>query len=257
MATGRLTDLAIDWDAPWLAPLRDLRAHVGRADWRAALSAEARCRGVATAGGLPVDFVAPDDAGAAAYEAHIAATGRVPTRENAHDLFNALAWLAFPLTKAALNARQAAELARDGVRGSRGPVRDAATLIDESGLLLAAGWPGWGKWLFVPAGLTAGLLWWARGPSLQLVLDTLYACVLVVTCVIDVEHQQVLHIIMLPAIALALGVFIAGESVSGTELAAVAAILCGVAVIVLSNRDRGPSPSGSGPRTRALPPAAS
>jgi hypothetical protein len=138
VATGRLTDLAIDWDAPWLASLRDLRAHVGRADWRAALSAEARCRGVATAGGLPVDFVAPDDAGAAAYEAHIAATGRVPTRENAHDLFNALAWLAFPLTKAALNARQAAELARDGVRGSRGPVRDAATLIDESGLLLAA-----------------------------------------------------------------------------------------------------------------------
>jgi len=60
-----------------------------------------------------------------------------------------------------------------------------------------------------------------------------------------------------PAIALALGVFIAGESVSRTELAAVAAILCGVAVIVLSNRDRGPSPSGSGPRTRAVPPAAS
>jgi len=60
-----------------------------------------------------------------------------------------------------------------------------------------------------------------------------------------------------PAIALALGVFIAGESVSRAELAAVAAILCGVAVIVLSNRDRGPSPSGSGPRTRAVPPAAS
>jgi hypothetical protein len=61
----------------------------------------------------------------------------VPTRENAHDLFNALIWLAFPLTKAALNARQADELARDGVGSRRGPVRDAATLIDESGLLLA------------------------------------------------------------------------------------------------------------------------
>ena len=138
MASGGLTDLAIDWGAPWLAPLRDLRAQVGRADWREALTAEARCRGVATAGGLPIGFVASDDAGAAAYEAHIAATGRVPTRDNAHDLFNALAWLAFPLTKAALNARQAAELARDGVRARRGPVRDAATLVDESGLLLAA-----------------------------------------------------------------------------------------------------------------------
>jgi hypothetical protein len=138
VATGGLSDLAIDWQAPWLAPLRDLRPFVERADWREALSTEARRRGVATAAGLPIEFVAADDAGAGAYEAHIAATGRVPTRDNAHDLFNALVWLAFPLTKAALNARQAHELARDGVRGTRGPVRDAATLIDESGLLLAA-----------------------------------------------------------------------------------------------------------------------
>ncbi len=139
MAAGGLTQLPIDWQAPWLAPLRELRACVEHADWRAALSAEARRRGTTTVTGLPIEFVAADDAGGAAYEAHIAASGRVPTRDNAHDLFNALVWLAFPLTKAALNARQAGELARDGVRGRRGPVRDAATLIDESGLLLAAG----------------------------------------------------------------------------------------------------------------------
>jgi hypothetical protein len=138
VATGALSGLAIDWRAPWLAPLRELRPLVERVDWRAALSDEARRRGVATTAGVPIEFVAAADAGAAAYEAHIAATGRVPTRENAHDLFNALVWLAFPQTKAALNARQAQELARDGVRGTRGPVRDAATLIDESGLLLAA-----------------------------------------------------------------------------------------------------------------------
>ena len=138
MATSGLSGLAIDWRSPWLAPLRELRPCIERADWRQALSAEARDRAVATAAGLPVRFVAADDAGAAAYEAHIAATGRVPTRDNAHDLFNALVWLAFPRTKAALNARQAQEIARDGVRGTRGPVRDAATLIDESGLLLAA-----------------------------------------------------------------------------------------------------------------------
>ena len=133
-----MTALRIDWGAPWLAPLRGLRPHIERADWRVALSAEARCRGVTTAQGLPIEFVAADDAGGTAYETHIAATGRVPTRDNAHDLFNALVWLTFPAVKAALNVRQAAELARDGVRSRRGPVRDAATLIDESGLLLAA-----------------------------------------------------------------------------------------------------------------------
>jgi hypothetical protein len=148
VATGGLTPPAIaagepggpgvDWRAPWLAPLRELQPLAERDDWRAALSAAARSRGVATAGGLPIVFAAADDAGGIAYEAHIAATGRVPTRDNGHDLFNALMWLAFPRTKAALNARQAEELARDGVRARRGPVRDAATLIDESGLLLAA-----------------------------------------------------------------------------------------------------------------------
>jgi hypothetical protein len=128
----------IDWRSPWLAPLRHLRPLVEREDWRQALTAAARRRNVTTAQGLPVEFAGADDAGCAAYEAHIAASGRVPTRDNAHDLFNALVWLAFPRTKAALNARQADELARHGVGSKRGPVRDAATLIDESGLLLAA-----------------------------------------------------------------------------------------------------------------------
>lgn len=155
MAAGALSELPIDWQAPWLAPLGDLRPHVERADWRAALTAVARDRDVRSSHGLPIEFVGADDAGAQAYEAHIAATGRVPTRDNGHDLFNALIWLAFPATKAALNARQAEELARDGVRDRRGPVRDAATLIDESGVLLAADEPmcealarlDWG-WLF-------------------------------------------------------------------------------------------------------------
>ena len=159
-------ELRIDWDAPWLAPLRDLRPAAESSDWRAALSSLARQRGVTTAQGRPVSFVAGDDAGRAAYEAHIFATGRVPTRDDPHDLFNALVWLAYPRTKAALNARQAAELARDGVRGTRGPVRDAATLIDESGLLLIADdeacaalarfdWP----WLFAARRRCWGAAW--------------------------------------------------------------------------------------------------
>lgn len=128
--------------APWWRPLRRalsvLRAAVAADDFRAALTAAAGERGLCTAGGMPLQFVAADDAGDRPYEAHIAATGRVPTRANRHDLFNALVWFAYPRAKAALNAVQAAALARDGVRGRRGPVRDAATLIDESGLLLAS-----------------------------------------------------------------------------------------------------------------------
>ncbi len=139
MATGELAaPAAIDWSAPWLAPLRDLQPWVDRVDWRAALSTVARERNVCNADGRPIEFVAADDAGAVAYEAHIAATGRVPSRDNRHDLFNALIWLAYPCTKAALNRRQACEIARDGIRDRRGPVRDAATVIDESGVLLAA-----------------------------------------------------------------------------------------------------------------------
>lgn len=111
-------------------------------DARAALNLAARERDLRTSTGHPVRFVAATDAGtgpdARPYELHISETGRVPTRDDLHDLFNALCWLAFPRTKAALNAVQAAVIARDGVRGRRGPVRDAATLIDESGLLLAA-----------------------------------------------------------------------------------------------------------------------
>jgi len=128
----------IDWHLPWLAPLRELRYHVEGGDWRSALTAAARERGVVTASGLPVVFAAADDAGDHSYESHVASSGRVPSRDNAHDLFNALIWLAWPRTKAALNARQAAELARHGVSPRRGPVRDAATLIDESGLVLFA-----------------------------------------------------------------------------------------------------------------------
>lgn len=85
-------------------------------------------------GGAPVRFVAATNA-RMAYEAHIFQTGCVPTRPgNWHDAFNALVWVRFPLIKAVLNGRHVA--ARGG-QATRGATRDAATLFDESGVIVA------------------------------------------------------------------------------------------------------------------------
>lgn len=73
-----------------------------------------------------------------AYEAFIHRTASVPTRDNAHDLFNGLQWLARPVLKRRLNALQAADMAARGIGATRGPLRDALTLFDENGALLAA-----------------------------------------------------------------------------------------------------------------------
>jgi hypothetical protein len=132
-------------DAPWFAAFGpDLAAlqALDPAQQIDGLDARAQALGLRNARGLPIRFAPAGDAGAAAYEAHIDATGRVPTRaataDSAHDLLNALVWLHFPRLKAALNARQAGEIARAGVQPVRGMARDAATLIDENGLLLAS-----------------------------------------------------------------------------------------------------------------------
>ena len=70
------------------------------------------------------------------YEVHLFETGHVQTRpESRHDLFNALAWLAFPKTKARINAMHAAEIPREG--GKRGRLRDMLTIFDEGGAIVA------------------------------------------------------------------------------------------------------------------------
>jgi hypothetical protein len=118
--------LEADWAAPWYAPYRELAGPV-----MARLAA-----------GLPVHAALGHERFEAAgplatgYERHVAATGRVPTRDNAHDLFNGLVWLRCPHFKAALN--RAHVEAPPAPPGRRGPLRDALTLLDESGLLLQA-----------------------------------------------------------------------------------------------------------------------
>ena len=52
--------------------------------------------------------------------------------------------------------------------------------------------------------LSFAFLWQRYGPSLQLILITMYICVLFLVFVIDLEHRLILHVVMLPAIALAI-----------------------------------------------------
>ncbi|GAB3038077.1 DUF3025 domain-containing protein [Bowmanella dokdonensis] len=88
---------------------------------------------------LPVDFIAQDalDMGQYSYEEFIGATSQVPTRQrNWHDLFNALVWRQFPLSKAALNRLHLCDIAEFGVR-QRTPRRDRITHFDECGVVLA------------------------------------------------------------------------------------------------------------------------
>jgi hypothetical protein len=87
-----------------------------------------------TASGHPVRFV-PPGASDPYYEVHLFETGQVQTRaDSLHDLFNALAWLAFPRTKALINALHADEIPREG--GRRGRRRDLLTLLDEGGAIV-------------------------------------------------------------------------------------------------------------------------
>jgi hypothetical protein len=72
------------------------------------------------------------------YEAFIARTSCIPTRDNLHDLFNGLMWLSHPHTKRRLNTLQAQEILRHGTAGPRGALRDALTLFDENAAVLQA-----------------------------------------------------------------------------------------------------------------------
>lgn len=124
----------IDGPAPWLAPLRAAAAPV-----QARLDAGATVAQALNLPGSPRIFVdASELPPGTAYETWIAGTGRVPTRDNLHDLCNGLAWHAWPALKTRLNALQAQALARDGVGSTRGPLRDALTHFDEHGALLRA-----------------------------------------------------------------------------------------------------------------------
>jgi hypothetical protein len=137
MAPG---DSLIDWQAPWFGPFREPGERVeGR--WRqgASLHDALNAEGAAFPRFAPQAML-PEGR---PYEGFIFETGACPVREGLHDFFNGLCWLRFPDTKRQLNRLQAGEIARDGIGGRRGPVRDAITVFDENGALLDAPPPIW------------------------------------------------------------------------------------------------------------------
>ncbi|MDI3513583.1 MAG: hypothetical protein PWP40_812 [Rhodocyclaceae bacterium] len=134
--------------APWLARFAapGVPSHVALDALLAETAAEAR-----SGGGAPIRFVPPTDE-PGGYEERIFARGEVPTRHGDwHDFFNALAWCAWPRTKAACNRLHLAELrAREGAGlPGRGPRRDALTQFDECGIVVVTSDPE------IPARLTA------------------------------------------------------------------------------------------------------
>jgi hypothetical protein len=126
--------------APWQARFdADLLTLQGRAGWQAAFNRVLSERDICNAQQLAVQLVAQDALPQGeAYEAFVFRTGQVPTRDNAHDYFNALMWLHLPRSKASLNALQAQAIAREGISARRGALRDFCTLLDENGMLLIA-----------------------------------------------------------------------------------------------------------------------
>lgn len=122
---------AVDAAPPWLAPLRPW---IERLPARGAVADALN----AVAGPESPRFVPQADLPhGEAYEAFIARSGTVPTRDNLHDLFNGLVWQRHPVLKRCMNQLQAAEIAARGIGPARGAARDALTLFDEFGAL----WP--------------------------------------------------------------------------------------------------------------------
>ena len=109
---------------PWLGCERTLTA----------LNRAAATRELRTDSGKPVRFVPPGGR-RGAYELRVHQSGEIETRpDNLHDWLNALCWLAFPCTKARINAMHAAEMPREG--GQRGRLRDLLTIFDEGGAIV-------------------------------------------------------------------------------------------------------------------------
>ncbi|MFZ5503092.1 MAG: DUF3025 domain-containing protein [Pseudomonadota bacterium] len=139
--------------SPLFAPLRPMLARLPLdrfptlADCNALLAKHHPT--LTTLGGQAARFVAQAPGKlpfAEQYEPRCYLKGEIQTRDdNWHDLFNALVWLTFPNSKSRINARhyhalqkksQAADPGNHTTRSQRGSLRDANTLLDESGVIV-------------------------------------------------------------------------------------------------------------------------
>ena len=128
---------------PVFQPLRRILDGLGPDAGLETLNAAAQKAAITVASGRPLRFVPPssDETRYGEYELRVHETGCVETRPgNLHDFFNALAWLAFPATKAALNELHARQIPLEN--GRRGRFRDLLTLFDEGGAIVACDDPG-------------------------------------------------------------------------------------------------------------------
>jgi hypothetical protein len=152
----------MSWDpdfierSPMLAPLAGCGAKLSScAKWprRELLQDLLTSSGVCNRRGIPIRLIEPVSNVRESYEDRLYLHGQLQVRPGDwHDLFNVLAWLAYPRTKAALNERHfnarvdergnGREGATDRPGKSRGRVRDALTLFDESGAIIAYTDPG-------------------------------------------------------------------------------------------------------------------
>lgn len=136
--TSEMDHSKVDWSLPWFDSVRGAAEVVGPGpNWRTSFNEHSAAHGLCNYRGLALSFVEQATLPySTAYETHIDQTGCVPTRANLHDYFNGLMWLSFPHTKRRLNALQASEIRAKRAGHARGPIRDAATLLDENGALL-------------------------------------------------------------------------------------------------------------------------
>ena len=160
-------------DAPDGADGLDVLSGWDTACWVDLFNELARWRGLRSAAGVPLRFVAGSDEGALDYEQRILRHGEIPCKLSPagarHDFHNGLVWLRFPRLKACFNLLHCQTAARDEAghggheaawpvssaawsqqsapggngerpsvpRSGRGHRRDALTLLDENGAL----WP--------------------------------------------------------------------------------------------------------------------
>ena len=153
-----------DWNkaallqSPLFAPLHTVITELDEGDFPALQDCNAllaaRQPPITVQRGFPLHFVEQEYGKLpfeAQYEPRCYLKGEVPTRaDNWHDLLNALVWLTFPATKAAINVRhyhaltdampdtRAASDTATKCGSERGAVRDMNTLLDESGVIVVS-----------------------------------------------------------------------------------------------------------------------